>query len=60
MPLVRYPGALADLHGYVVFENEEELKKCPGVTYRGIGTRNLRLGVPQGISRLPGYIRKRR
>jgi len=51
--LERFPGALCDPNGYVVFRTEDQFLKCP----------NLRIGkrltVPSGISQLPGYIRVR-
>jgi hypothetical protein len=48
--LERFPGALFDQNGYVLFQNEEEYRKSP----------QLRIGkktnVPAGISKLPGYV----
>ena len=58
MPLTHPPGALADRNGYVVFQTEQELQRCRDVQLRGVGTRNLRLGVPRGISKLPAYVKK--
>jgi 5-methylcytosine-specific restriction enzyme A len=49
--LNRFPGALFDPQGYILFESEEEYQEYPGLQ---IGRE---LGVPRGISRLPGYRR---
>jgi hypothetical protein len=51
--LERFPAALFDPHGYVVFKTAEEFNKSP---YLKIGKKT---NVPGGISRLPGYVRKR-
>lgn len=49
--LERFPGALFDPSGYVLFNIEEEYENC----------RHLRIGqetnVPNGISRIPSYVR---
>jgi hypothetical protein len=58
MPLTRFPGALADPNGYVVFKKEEDLQNCDGIKFRGKGTANLRIGVPRGISKLLDYVKK--
>jgi len=49
--LVRFPGALFDPNGYVMFETEDEYLHSP---YLQIGQQ---LNIPTGISRLPGYKR---
>ncbi len=59
MPITKWPGALADPNGYIVFQTEEQFKACPGVKYRGEGTPNVRIGVHGGISTLRNYVRKR-
>ncbi len=51
MPLERFPGALFDPYGYVLFETKKEYENCP---YLRIG---LRVNVPNGIARIPGYIK---
>lgn len=51
--LERFPGALFDPNGYVVFNTEQEYRKCP---YLSIGKET---NVPRGISYLPGYKRMR-
>jgi len=51
--LERFPGALFDPNGYVVFNTEKEYRKCP---YLSIGKET---NVPRGISDLPGYKRMR-
>lgn len=49
--LERFPGALCDPHGYVLFASKEEYKTSP---YLKIGRR---INVPGGISKLSSYIR---
>lgn len=53
MPLEKFPGALCDEHGYVLFKSEAEYRASP---YLRIG---VRVSVPHGISNIPGYVRKR-
>jgi hypothetical protein len=50
----RFPGALFDEHGYIVFDSKEAVENCPGVV---VGKRANWLNVPEGIARLQGYIR---
>src|SRR6266581_4614476 len=51
-PLRRFPGALFDRNGYILFETEEDFRKCPHLS---IGKD---VSVPKpGISSIPGYIR---
>ena len=50
--LERFPGALFDPHGYVLFETAESFKKNP---YVKIGKKT---NVVRGISKSPGYVRK--
>ena len=45
----RFPLALWDLHGYIVFRTEEDFLRSP---YVRLGRQ---LGVPNGISSIPGY-----
>lgn len=52
--LKRFPGALFDANGYVVFETEVEYRRCPGMS---IGSEKNWTHVPAGISNLPGYVR---
>ena len=49
--LERFPGALFDAHGYVVFETEEAYEQCHRLQ------RGEELHVPDGIYSLPGYVR---
>lgn len=49
--LSRFPGALFDACGYVVFEAEAEYRSSPHLR---IGEK---LNVPDGISSIPGYVR---
>ena len=51
--LERFPGALFDPNGYVLFETKEHFLKCPQLR---IGKR---VTVPAGICEVPGYIRVR-
>jgi hypothetical protein len=51
MPLTRFPGALCDENGYVVFATKEDYERSP---YLGIG---VRVDVPSGIANIPGYVR---
>ncbi len=53
MPLERFPGALFDPNGYVLFPTEKDFLECG---YIKIGRR---VQVPSGISRIPGYKRMR-
>lgn len=49
--LERFPGALCDPQGYVLFSNKFEYLNSP---YLKIGTRTH---VPSGIKHMPNYIR---
>jgi hypothetical protein len=51
MPLERFPGALCDPNGYIVFQNEQEYQSSH---YLEIGQR---VNVPGGVARVPGYVR---
>ena len=51
MPLERFPAALCDPNGYVIFQNEREYQAS---RYLEIGQR---VNVPGGVSRVPGYVR---
>lgn len=53
MPLERFPGALFDPNGYVLFKTKDELLNCKHLS---IGER---INVPFGISNLSGYIKVR-
>jgi hypothetical protein len=52
MPLERFPGALCDEKGYILFKSEAD--------YRAADPKYLRIGVrvsvPKGISNIPGYV----
>jgi len=52
-PITRFPGALLDSMGYVVFASERAWRDCP---YLRIG-RKGDVGVPGGIRGIPGYRR---
>lgn len=49
--LERFPGALLDENGYVVFETEEAFRACPELRIR------QDVSVPGGIAGIPGYTR---
>lgn len=51
-PLKRFPGALFDRHGYLLFATEEEYRTCPHLS---IG-KQISVRKP-GISAIPGYVR---
>ena len=51
--LKRFPGALFDAHGYVVFETEEAYKQCSQLRH----TKKLNLKVTGGISSIFGYVK---
>jgi len=52
--LQRFPGALFDPEGYVLFKIEEEYLSSP---YVSVGRQT---NIPRGISSMPGYVRKTR
>jgi hypothetical protein len=51
MNLERFPGALFDRYGYIIFPSRQALENCPGVVVK------CRTDVKGGISNLPGYVR---
>jgi hypothetical protein len=53
MPLERFPGALCDPKGYIIFNSRHDYESAH---YLEIGER---LNVRQGICKLPGYVRVR-
>lgn len=52
--LERFPGALFDPDGYVLFKTRDEYRQC---SYLNIGKET---NVPKGIHSIPGYVRKKR
>jgi hypothetical protein len=54
-PLERFPGALCDGGGYILFPTREAFERCPGVF---IGKGGNWLSIPGGIASLPGYVRR--
>jgi hypothetical protein len=48
--LERFPGALLDAHGFVIFETEEAFQNCPELRIR------QDVAVPTGIHSIPGYV----
>jgi 5-methylcytosine-specific restriction protein A len=50
--LEKFPGALFDQNGYIIFANPEEYRSNPNIS---IGKKT---NVRAGISSLPGYVRK--
>jgi hypothetical protein len=53
--LERFPGALCDAHGYILFATRQALEASPGVL---IGEGGNWLNIPAGIANLPGYVRR--
>lgn len=53
MRLERFPGALFDANGYLLFETEQDYLNCAAIK---IGKR---VNIPCGIANIPRYIRKR-
>lgn len=53
MPLNEFPGALCDENGYILFKTEAEYRSADPA-YLQIG---VRVSVPNGISKIPGYVR---
>ena len=51
MQLMRFPGALFDENGYVLFNTEKEYLNCQSIK---IGAR---VNVEGGISNLPNYVK---
>jgi len=51
MPVDKFPAALCDPNGYVLFKTKEEYEKS---SYLELGNR---LNVRHGIWRIPGYIK---
>lgn len=49
-PLTRFPAALFDLRGYILFPTEEAYRTSPHLK---IGKA---IGIPKGISAIPGYV----
>jgi len=49
--LERFPGALFDAHGYIIFETERAFRNC---TYLSIG-KEVNIRHTMGISAIPGY-----
>lgn len=52
--LTLFPGALFDAHGYLLFQTEQDYKRCRGAIF---GKEKNWINVPTGISTLPGYVR---
>ena len=58
MLLERFPGALFDPHGYVLFKTKEEYEQCPLLQHGNPESENQRLNVVRpGISAIPGYVK---
>ena len=57
--LKRFPGALLDADGYLIFENEEAFKSCPQLRMGKDPQRNGGwVSAPDGVKAIPGYIRQ--
>lgn len=49
--LERFPGALFDIAGYVIFRSNREYVNCKYLAF------GKKVHVPKGISNMPGYIK---
>lgn len=49
--LERFPGALFDPTGYIIFQTRDAYERSPFLN------RGKELNVPRGISSIPGYVR---
>ena len=49
--LEKFPAALLDANGYVIFDTEEEYRSCPQLKI------TKQINVPQGISAIPAFIK---
>ena len=50
--LERFPGALFDENGFILFKTKEDYERCSHLD------RGHELNVRDGIEKIPGYIRK--
>ena len=58
MPLDKFPGALCDPYGYVLFATEEDYIQCQQLRHPGSEVENQRLNVESpGISNILGYVK---
>lgn len=53
--LERFPGALCDATGYILFESQEDITNYPEISISS-GDKNW-IGVRGGISAMKGYVR---
>src|SRR5437773_6511294 len=51
--LKRFPGALFDANGYILFKTRREYEECEFLQ------RGKEIGVPRGIASIPGYVMMR-
>ena len=51
--VVRFPGALCDYNGYLLFQTEQDYEPCRGLAL------GVDVNVRDGISSLSGYVRMR-
>jgi hypothetical protein len=51
--LTRFPAALCDCNGYVVFETAADLNRCPHINIHPSG----QITAEHGISIIPGYVK---
>ena len=49
--LTRFPGALFDENGYIVFQTMDAYERCSWLRH------GVHLNIPEGIKKIPGYIR---
>jgi hypothetical protein len=57
MPLERFPGAMFDNNGYLVFVTEMEYKNSPHLKFYETRA-GRRVAVPKGLKNIPGYVLK--
>ena len=51
--LKKFPGALFDAHGYILFPTEQAYRNCG---YLSLG-QDVNISDPRGISSIPSYVR---
>jgi hypothetical protein len=54
--LERFPGALCDPTGYILFDSQKALESCPGIVISA-GDENC-ISISHRISSLNGYVRR--
>jgi 5-methylcytosine-specific restriction enzyme A len=52
--LKKFPGALFDACGYILFQTQHDYETCPGIS---VALETNSMHAPNGINTLPGYRR---